>query len=192
MNHPLILRVAQSGYPICWETWENTVSMYCKNLILPWGELGEHETTIYGGVNASTGERSKIKVNSIITTKGKYSPEAKHYTTPPVDRSGVFRRDKNICMYCGSIFAVKVLTIDHVLPEVQGGKTTWNNLVTACKSCNNRKDRKTPEEAHMPLLAIPYTPNRAEYLILKNRRILYDQMEFLIAQVGSDSRLKRN
>jgi len=55
-------------------------------------------------------------------------------------------------------------------------------VVTACKRCNARKGSHTPEEARMPLLAIPYVPNLAEYLVLRNRRILGDQMEFLKMQ----------
>jgi hypothetical protein len=55
-------------------------------------------------------------------------------------------------------------------------------VVTACKRCNARKGSRSPEEAHMPLLAIPYVPNLAEYLVLRNRRILADQMEFLRVQ----------
>jgi len=63
------------------------------------------------------------------------------------------------------------------------------NVVTACRACNQRKGNRTPEEAHMHLLYAPYVPNRAEFLILANRRILADQMEFLLASVPRSSRL---
>jgi hypothetical protein len=52
-------------------------------------------------------------------------------------------------------------------------------VVTACRSCNQKKDGRTPEEAGITLIAVPYIPNYAEWLVLKNRRILEDQMEFL-------------
>ena len=55
-------------------------------------------------------------------------------------------------------------------------KSLWWGL---CRDCNQEKDARTPEEADMNLLAVPYTPNLAEYLILQNRKILADQMEFL-------------
>jgi hypothetical protein len=55
-------------------------------------------------------------------------------------------------------------------------------VVTACRSCNTRKGNRIPEQANMPLLAIPYVPNWAEYLALSNRTILGDQMEFLKSQ----------
>jgi 5-methylcytosine-specific restriction endonuclease McrA len=73
------------------------------------------------------------------------------------------------------------LTRDHVVPASRGGSSAWENCVTACRHCNQRKDDRTPEEAGMKLLAVPYTPNLAEYLILSNRRILADQMEFLLS-----------
>ena len=74
-------------------------------------------------------------------------------------------------------------------PRAQGGKDVWTNVVTACGGCNKAKDARTPEEAGMKLLYIPYAPNRAEYLILMNRTILADQMEFLKARVTKDSRI---
>ena len=62
-------------------------------------------------------------------------------------------------------------------------------MVTACRSCNQRKGNRTPEQAGMPLLYLPYRPNRWEGMILRNRRILADQMEFLLAGVPTTSRL---
>jgi 5-methylcytosine-specific restriction endonuclease McrA len=63
------------------------------------------------------------------------------------------------------------------------------NVVTACRPCNHRKSSRTPEQAHMPLLYTPYVPSLWEDFILRNRRILADQMEFLMAHVPSSSRL---
>jgi len=64
------------------------------------------------------------------------------------------------------------------------------NVVTACRSCNQRKSGRTPEEARMQLLYAPYVPNKAEYLILSNRNILADQMDFLARHVPSASRIR--
>jgi hypothetical protein len=63
------------------------------------------------------------------------------------------------------------------------------NVVTACQSCNHRKGNRTPEQAKMPLLYTPYIPSLWEDFILRNRRILADQMEFLLAHVPKSSRL---
>jgi hypothetical protein len=58
--------------------------------------------------------------------------------------------------------------------------------------CNQKKGNRTPEEAHMQLVYAPYIPNRAEFLILANRRILADQMEFLRQHVSANSRIHRS
>ena len=81
------------------------------------------------------------------------------------------------------------LTCDHVIPRSRGGGTDWTNIVTCCVKCNRRKGGRTPEAARMPLLYLPYIPNRYEHLILQNRRILQDQMEYLMAKVPKYSRL---
>jgi 5-methylcytosine-specific restriction endonuclease McrA len=85
-------------------------------------------------------------------------------------------------MYCGGEHREIELTRDHVIPLSKGGKDRWSNVVTACRQCNTRKGNRTPEIANMPLLAVPYVPNWAEFLALSNRRILMDQMEFLKTQ----------
>ena len=63
------------------------------------------------------------------------------------------------------------------------------NLVTACGPCNGRKADRTPEEAGMPLVYLPYVPSLHEDMILRGRRILADQMDFLLASVPRSSRL---
>ena len=63
------------------------------------------------------------------------------------------------------------------------------NVVTACRQCNGHKRNRLPQEAGMELLYAPYIPNKAEYLILTNRRIFVDQMEFLRQHVSVHSRL---
>ena len=69
------------------------------------------------------------------------------------------------------------------------GHDTWMNVVTACRACNHRKGSRTPEQAGMSLLYAPYVPSLWEDFILRNRRILADQMEFLMAHLPKTSRL---
>lgn len=71
-----------------------------------------------------------------------------------LSKRGVLQRDNYTCAYC----AMDADTIDHVQPHSRKGLNTWENLVAACRSCNNRKDNRTPEEANMPLLWQPYRP----------------------------------
>jgi hypothetical protein len=63
------------------------------------------------------------------------------------------------------------------------------NVVTACRHCNGIKRNRTPDESGLELVYVPYVPNKAEYLILTNRKILSDQMEFLLQHVSSQSRV---
>jgi hypothetical protein len=86
-----------------------------------------------------------------------------------------------LCLYCGQTFLARDLSRDHVTPLCQGGADVWTNLVTACKRCNNHKANRTPEQAGLQLLAVPFKPTHAEYIYLKGKRVLADQMEFLRA-----------
>jgi 5-methylcytosine-specific restriction endonuclease McrA len=72
-----------------------------------------------------------------------------------INRSRLFKRDSNQCVYCGS---KKNLTIDHVIPKSRGGDNSWGNLVTCCSPCNRAKGDKTPEEANMRMKVRPYEP----------------------------------
>lgn len=79
----------------------------------------------------------------------------KTWKVPAVSRREVLRRDKHTCQYCGN---TKQLTLDHVVPVSKGGKNTWDNIVTACEKCNNRKGNRTPQQAGMILHTKPKAP----------------------------------
>lgn len=76
----------------------------------------------------------------------------------PLSRRALFQRDNFTCQYCGEK-PVK-LEVEHVVPRAQGGKNHWQNVTTACRSCNARKRDRTPDEAGMRLLSKPYAPSR--------------------------------
>jgi 5-methylcytosine-specific restriction endonuclease McrA len=75
-----------------------------------------------------------------------------------LSRQNVFLRDHHTCQYCQKTFPEKRLTIDHVVPLSKGGRHEWNNVVTACSSCNNKKGDKSPERANMTLHCRPEKP----------------------------------
>lgn len=77
-------------------------------------------------------------------------------------RKNIFRRDGHKCQYCGR--SDLALTIDHVIPKARGGSDGWENLVTACTRCNNKKGDRTPEEAEMKLLRKPFKPSHIMFL----------------------------
>lgn len=185
---PLVLQLDVSGAPQQWITYEDSCYHYSKGNVV-WF-MGETEFDVFGGTCAATGERSKLTINTIIAVKGKLSPKAMvHYNRVPLTNRTLFRRDQNVCAYCGGTFSAAQLTRDHIHPTSKGGKNTWMNVVTACSSCNKVKDDKLIEQLDMELMYLPYTPNRSEWLILQNRKILADQMEFLLKQVPKESRL---
>jgi 5-methylcytosine-specific restriction endonuclease McrA len=76
----------------------------------------------------------------------------------PVTRRTVLARDHYTCLYCGRQPARKDLTVDHVVPRSRGGRTVWENVVTACQRCNGRKGDRTPQEAGMAVLSDPARP----------------------------------
>lgn len=73
-------------------------------------------------------------------------------------RSNLYARDNYRCQYCHRFFPEKDLTLDHVVPVVRGGRKTWDNILTACIRCNQRKGDRTPEEAGLKPLARPSAP----------------------------------
>ena len=152
--------------------------------------MGCEAFTVFGGRSNLTGTRSSITANSIIAIKGKALAIRGFNATPPLNNRELFHRDRSICAFCGGHFNPLKLTCDHILPMSRGGGDAWMNVVTACRTCNQKKGSRTPEEARMQLLYAPYIPNRAEFLILANRRILADQMEFLKQHVSANSRIR--
>ncbi len=177
---PLILTLDHAGIPIDWLHWQDVVNLYVRQQIA-W-TASETTIRIYGGTSQLTGRRSFIDLNTIIAIRGANASKYK-FATPTLTNRALFNRDHHTCMYCGNRFKTALLTRDHVKPRAKGGKDNWNNVVTACKACNVSKACRTPSEAHMPLLALPYAPNHAEAMILSNRRILVDQMDFLKAHI---------
>lgn len=184
----LILQLDQQGQPVKWITWQDAVVYHAKGLVT-W-EVGKVERTILGGDNRITGQQSKIVTSSIIAVKGVASKRC--HRPPPLNNRELFRRDRHMCAYCGKLFNDSKLTRDHVIPKSRGGKDVWMNVVTCCSVCNQKKDNKTPQEAGMELLYLPYVPSRAEHLILANRNVLYDQMEFLLAFIPEESRIREH
>ena len=77
----------------------------------------------------------------------------------PCSRRGVLARDRETCQYCASQPGRLQLTVDHVLPRSQGGQTSWENVVAACRDCNHRKGGRTPEQAGMPMRRPPHRPS---------------------------------
>lgn len=81
-------------------------------------------------------------------------------------RHNVFERDQYTCQYCGKKFDRKDLNLDHVIPRVKGGQTTWENIVCSCIPCNTRKSNLLAHEAGMQLIRKPKRPKLRTFLSL--------------------------
>ena len=98
-----------------------------------------------------------------------------------LSRKNILRRDEHKCQYCGS---TQNLTIDHVIPKSKGGEDSWENLVTACIKCNNRKGNRTPEEAGMVLKVQPKKPSHITFIKNIAGNLDDDWKTFLFAIAG--------
>lgn len=176
-----ILRLDLSGRPTSWLTREDAAVIYSKNLVR-W-ELGRPVLVMLGGVNR-VGERSSIHMSSVIATDGYIRKKLRKIES--YSNRMLFKRDNYRCMYCGFDYPYSELTRDHIFPRSRGGKDVWENVVAACKRCNHSKADRTPEEANMILLAIPFRPNIFESMYLAQHQILADQMEYLEKQFSGN------
>jgi hypothetical protein len=183
-----ILMLDAAGTPQEWIP-PKQAALYVSAQMVAWS-LGDTCKVMRGGHNAATGVMSTLELPPIIAVKGAVHA-SRSFRPLACERDRLFKRDRNLCAYCGIVYRDSELEAEHVIPESRGGPWSWTNLVSACRGCNARKDCRTPEEAKMPLLYVPYTPNRHETFILSGRNILADQMSYLKAGVSADSRLRQ-
>jgi hypothetical protein len=181
-----VLQLDVSGRPQAWITPRDAAVLYASDGVA-W-TIGRACHVLRGGVQRTTGLQSRIEVHPIIAVRGAV-PSRAWRQTPALTNPKLFARDRHLCAYCGGRFAFDLLTREHIVPVSRGGRDTWMNCITACRACNGRKGNRMPEEAHMSLLYLPYVPNLHEDMILRGRRILTDQMDFLLACVPRTSRL---
>lgn len=181
-----ILRTDASGMPLEWIDFRQAARLHFLGMIAY--VCGEPLFTLRGGINAISRRRSEMEINSIIATHGNHRVRDSY--TPPLSNRTLFQRDDHLCLYCGDRFPLRALSRDHVTPISQGGQNLWTNVVTACTRCNNHKAGRTPEQAGLELLAIPFSPTHVEYIYLQGRNVLADQMEFLRAHFPRTSPLR--
>ena len=93
-----------------------------------------------------------IRLPSVVSLKRYVQPSRR----PAFTRFNVFLRDHFNCQYCGQ---ESELTFDHLIPRSRGGLTRWDNVVTACASCNLSKGGRMSLEAHMYPRIKPYEPS---------------------------------
>ena len=171
-----ILRLNMSGQPVEWIHWKECACLYARGLV-EW-TLGGVVKRVCGGHSRVTGLQTYLDLPAIVACGGKKIAPIRR--NPPLTNAALFYRDNCQCLYCGNYFSFEDLSRDHVLPSSRGGEDKWENVVTACKRCNQRKGDFLLSEINMDLLALPFRPNPSEYLALINStRIREDQIEYL-------------
>ena len=181
-----VLALDISGIPRAWVTTDEAITYHAKELVA-W-TLGDVVARYRGGIQ-NDGTESYLETPSIIAVRGHGFDFRKHNKVALTNRT-LFARDRHVCAYCGGHFPNHAtLSRDHILPKFLGGHDEWMNVVTSCKICNQKKGCKTLKAARMELIYVPYEPNHFENLILQNRNILADQMEYLLTGVPKHSRI---
>lgn len=171
-----ILRLNMAGQPIEWLHWKECVSLYARGIV-SWS-LGGVVRRVCGGRSRLTGSQTIIDLPAIVACHG--NKLMKMRLDPPLTNPALFYRDNCQCLYCGHYYTFDELSRDHVVPSSRGGRDRWENVVAACKRCNQYKGDKMLDETNMELLALPYRPNPYEYMALINsRRLRGDQFEYL-------------
>jgi 5-methylcytosine-specific restriction endonuclease McrA len=130
-----------SYYPLSLWPWQNSVKAVFLDRV---DIVEEYEREVHSA-------SFSMKLPSVIALKQYVKPSQ----FPAFTRFNLFLRDRFQCQYCGSIAD---LTFDHVIPRAQGGRTTWENVTTACSPCNLKKGGRTPKQAHMQLHLAPIRP----------------------------------
>jgi 5-methylcytosine-specific restriction endonuclease McrA len=185
LNSTRVLSLDSSGRILDWMSWQDATCLYVRGAVA-W-TIGDPCLIVHGGMSRMTGEQSTVALHPIVASRGHARPGLLE-PAPALTNAALFARDRHLCLYCGQHFGKPQLTRDHVLPTSRGGRDTWENVVSACLPCNVRKGGRTPQQANMPLLAIPYRPSWVEHLILSNRNILSDQMDFLMSHLPRNRR----
>jgi hypothetical protein len=183
-----VLQLDIQGTPQAWISLEQA-ARYAVNDAIAWVDGLSPIATLRGGVNVASGMRSELVVHPIVALRG-ISKINLFEVTPQLTREKLARRDRFTCAYCAQVFAERDLQCEHIFPASRGGAWSWMNMVAACGSCNNRKAARTPEEARMPLVFLPYVPNRFEDFLLDGRNIRADVHQWLAARLPKGSRLQ--
>jgi hypothetical protein len=186
-THQHVLQLDIQGTPQAWISIEQAATHHASGAVA-WFDGDGPLRTLRGGWNVASGQQSLVEVHPIIALRGAARVNLFDRTTA-VTAAKLFRRDRMTCAYCGQRFAERHLQCEHIVPASCGGAWSWMNLVTACAACNGRKAARTPEQAGMRLVYLPYVPSRFEDFLLAGRHIRADVHEWLAARLPKGSRL---
>lgn len=145
MSHALVLNA--SFEPLHIVSWQRAIQLLFQGKVEVIEEYDQEIRTV----------RLTMKIPAVLRLI-QYIPLKKKKNVIRFSRTNIFLRDGYTCQYCAKKFIKTNLTLDHVIPVVQNGPKSWENIVTACKPCNQRKGGRTPSEAGMRLIRKPRYP----------------------------------
>ena len=140
--------VLNSSYePMRIVCWQKAIILWLQDKV----EILEYHTVF------ARSARTSFRLPSVLRLKTYVRPRSA--SAIRFCRENVYIRDEYVCQYCGKKETSKNLTLDHVVPASKNGAMCWTNVVSACRSCNQRKANRTPVQARMPLLKEPLAPS---------------------------------
>lgn len=185
-NHQ-VLQLDIQGTPQAWITPEHAATHIVSGDVA-WFDGDGPLMVMRGGFNVPLQRESRIAVYPIIALQG--AARINLFDVAPVlTKDKLLKRDRYTCAYCGDSFREMDLQCEHIVPDSHGGAWSWMNIVAACAPCNQHKANRTPQEAGMSLLYLPYVPNRFEDFLLAGRRVRADVHEWLASRLPRTSRL---
>lgn len=101
------------------------------------------------------------------------------------NRYNIFKRDRSVCQYCKNSFPKNELSIDHVVPKSLGGKTTWENVVCCCLTCNRRKGSNFLSETAMSLSTKPIKPSWELLSNIYLRTVKFEEWKPFISSIDT-------
>lgn len=143
-----VLALSSNYEPVGVISWIRAVTLIFSNKVTTLEEY-DHEIR---------SPSMSMKAPSVVVYKNSYV--GKHKNSIRFSRKNVWLRDEGKCQYCLKHVTFSTFTIDHVIPKTAGGQTAWNNVVTCCYSCNQKKGNKSLKEIGFKLASIPKKPNR--------------------------------
>lgn len=144
MSRVLLLNLSYE--PISVIDWQKAIVLWILDKV----EVLEFYDSVVRSAHAS------LKIPAVLRLKSYV--RRPYQASMRFNRENIYLRDRNTCQYCGDVFSRRDLTLDHVVPVSQGGLRSWENLVAACRPCNQAKGNRTPSQAGMPLLREPFVP----------------------------------
>jgi 5-methylcytosine-specific restriction endonuclease McrA len=145
MEHTLLLNATFE--PIKVVSWQRAMTLWCQGKV----EIVETHDKEVRAVTFSFRLPSIVRLLRFVRVRNLHQVK--------FSRANIYVRDEYTCQYCAQRFEPEDLTFDHVVPVAQGGRRSWDNIVTACMPCNREKDARTPAQAGMTLLRVPRRPS---------------------------------